>query len=282
MENENLSIDNLEELKNEVKMSGFNNHFDREITDRIQSGQKEFQLQCEMEVRNDVMQYTLHFRVDDQRRKGHFNNMDAVLKDAATGEERKHTFPRYLRITAKEAFNLLKFGEETAVQKRLFNKEGERYLSYVTLDLKGEKDERNNYPVKQYHENYYKEQPFVLEDALQKLPVPVKELENPASIDFILASLKRGNSHEVTIFHGGRVEKGYLMINAKAGRVEVKDANMQTIKNENKAQKVSPRTKQETVEEKRPEIKKKSSQEVKPDFRFPEARKKGRDQHRGL
>lgn len=232
MENQNqedLPVDNLDKLKEEVKMTGFNTYFDRDIEARIKSGATDFRLSQSMEVDGDRVDYFLHFRVDSDSRKAYFNEMDASLKIPELGEERRHTFPRYLRITAKEAFNLLKYGENTAVQKNLFNKKGEKYLSYITLDLKGDKDSKNNYPLKQYHEKYYKIEPFVLEKAIDELPVPVKELESPVTRDFVLNSLKRGNRQQVTIYNRGIVESGYLMVNAKAGKILTYDSNMQQI-----------------------------------------------------
>lgn len=227
---EQLPIDNLDKLKEEVKMTGFNNYFDPQIEKKIKSGQTEFQLGRRIEVEGSQIDYLLHFRVDKERRKAYFNNMDATLKIPESGQERRHSFPRYLRITAKEAFNLLKYGEDTAVTKSLFNKKGELYHSFITLDLKGNKDERNNYPLKQYHEKYYKEKPFLLEKAIDELPVPVKELEDPVTKDHILSSLRRGNRQQVTFYNNGVVEPGYLMVNAREGKMDVRDSNMQLIK----------------------------------------------------
>lgn len=251
---EDLPVDNLDKLKEEVKMTGFNNYFDRDIEAKIKEGETDFRLNRTMEVDGERIDYLLHFRLDKENRKAYLNNMDASLKIPELGAERRHTFPRYLRITAKEAYNLLKYGEATAVQKKLFNKKGEKYLSFITLDLNGNKDERNNYPLKQYHENYYKEKPFILEKAIDELPVPVKELENPVTRDFILNSLKRGNRQSVTIYNRGIVEPGYLMINVKAGQIAVYDNNMQPIqRKEEKAEK----NQEEQLDARQDEIKKK-------------------------
>lgn len=233
---ETVQVENLAKLKEEVKMTGFNDHFDKQIEERIKAGDTDFRLNKSIEVNNERIDYLLHFHVDKEKGKAYLNDMDASLKIPEQGEERRHTFPRYLRITAKEAYNLLKYGDTTAVQKKLFNKKGKQYLSYITLDLKGNKDERNNYPLKQYHEKYYKEQPFILEKALDNLPFPVKELENPVTKDFMLNSLRRGNRQQVTIYNNGVVEKAYLMVNAKAGRVDVRDSNMQLLEGETKKQ----------------------------------------------
>lgn len=258
---EKLPIDNLEKLKKEVAMAGFNDYFDRQIEERIKAGDTDFRLNKSMEVDENRIDYMLHFHVDKENRKGYLNDMDASLKIPELGEERRHTFPRYLRITAKEAYNLLKYGEATAVQKKLFNKKGEEYLSYITIDLKGNKDERNNYPLKQYHENYYKSQPFILDKALNDLPFPVKELESPVTKDFVFKSLKRGNRQQVTIYNNGLVEKAYLMVNAKAGRIDIRDNNAQLLNGERREQKAE--TDQAQQPDKQEEIKKKPVTEQK-------------------
>lgn len=128
-------------------------------------------------------------------------------------------FPGFLRITAKEAFNLLKYGKDTAVYKKLFNKEGQQYESYVTMDKSGN--------LKQIHQNYYKDKIFRLEEALDNLAVPVKEVETDKAR--VLSSLKRGNVHAVTIFHEGQEQPGFLTVNAIAGTIDVRDKDMKVI-----------------------------------------------------
>lgn len=259
---EQPAIDNLDKLKEEVKMTGFNNYFDRDIEARIKAGKTDFQLSRSMQVEEERIDYTLHFHVDKENRKGYLNDMDAALKVPELGEEKRHTFPRYLQVTAKEAYNLLKYGEATAVQKKLFNKKGEKYLSYITLDLKGKKDAKNNYPLKQYHEKYYKKKPFSPEKAIDELPVQVKELENQVTREFTLKSLKRGNRQQVTIFHKGVVEPGYLMLNAIAGKIDTYDSSMQPIQGKTEEQKTEKA--QEQPSESQPEeIKKKSGNDQK-------------------
>ena len=222
--NEELIIDNLDDLKNDVKMRGFNNHFDQEIETRIKAGETEFVLKTPMHANDDQMDYGLHCRVDEANRKGYANDLEATLTDGDTGEVRQYKFPAFLRITAKEAYNLLKYGKYTSVYKKLFNKEGQQYESYITMDKNGE--------LKQLHQNYYKNGMFRLEEALDNLTVPVKEVETDKARVF--SSLKRGNVHAVTIFHKGQEQPGFLSINAITGNIDVRDKDMKIV--EGKAQ----------------------------------------------
>lgn len=251
--NEELIIDNLSDLKYEVKMRGFNNHFDQEIDTRIKAGETEFVLKEPMQINNDQMDYGLHCRVDEANRKAYANDLEATLTDGDTHEVRQYTFPGFLRITAKEAFNLLKYGQDTAVYKKLFNKEGQQYESYITMDKNGD--------LKQLHQNYYKDGMFRLEDALDHLFVPVKEVE--ADKARVHSSLRRGNVQAVTIFHEGQEQLGFLTVNAITGSINVRDKDMKVI--EGTTQNLEENTvKQIPVpESKSEEVKKKSGNEVK-------------------
>jgi hypothetical protein len=251
--NEDLIIDNLDDFKNDVKMRGFNNHFDQEIDKRIKAGQTEFILKAPMHSNDDQMDYGLHCRIDEANRKGYANDLEATLTDGDTGEVRQYKFPGFLRITAKEAYNLLKHGKDTAVYKKLFNKEGQQYESYVTMDKNGN--------LKQIHQNYYKDKIFRLEDALDNLAVPVKEVETDRAR--VLSSLKRGNVHAVTIFHEGQEQPGFLTVNAIAGTIDVRDKDMKVI--ERKTQNLEENSAKEmsNSQGESNEVKKKSGTEQK-------------------
>ena len=238
MENEmsGLPIDNLDELKESVKLCGFGDYFDTQIEGNVLAGKKEFSLDKTSQVEGDQMSYALDIRIDHEKRKGYVNDLHALIKEA-NGMERTQRFPRFMRITAKEAYNLLKWGADTGVEKKLFNKEGKPYRSFVSLDINGVKDENGNYPLNQYHERYYSRKPFTIEGALQELKIPVKELQT--ANDYVASSLKRGNMTAVTILNNDWEEKGFLSVNPKAGRVDVRDQYYAVIETKNQSQSVS-------------------------------------------
>jgi hypothetical protein len=250
--NEVLIIDNLDDLKKDVKMRGFDHHFDKEIETRIKAGETAFVLKTPMQVSGDQMNYSLHCRVDESNRKGYANDLEATLTNAITGEIKQFMFPGFSRITAKEAFNLLKYGKDTAVYKKLFNKEGQQYESYVTMDKSGN--------LKQIHQNYYKDKIFRLEEALDNLAVPVKEVETDKAR--VLSSLKRGNVHAVTIFHEGQQQPGFLTVNAITGVIDVRDKDMKVVKGQMQNLK-EEKTEQAQTLEHNEEVKKKSRTEQK-------------------
>jgi hypothetical protein len=251
---EELIIDNIDDLKNDVKMRGFNNHFDQEIETRIKAEETEFILKkAPMQVNNDQMDYGLHCRVDEANRKGYANDLEATLTNSATGEVRQYKFPGFLRVTAKEAYNLLKYGQDTAVYKKLFNKEGQQYESYLTMDKDGE--------LKQLHQNYYKNKMFRLEEALDNLAVPVKEVETDKSR--VVSSLKRGNVHASTIYHNGQEQPGFLTVNAITGDIDVRDKDMKVIKRQDQDLKKEKEITQTQTPGQGEDLKKKSGNEQK-------------------
>ncbi|HWT40180.1 MAG TPA: hypothetical protein VN081_02815 [Dongiaceae bacterium] len=271
-----LPIDNLEELKESVKMSGFGDFFNEKIESSIRAGMKEFSLDKTSQVEGDQMSYSLDIRIDYEKRKGYLNDLHALIKEA-NGMERTQRFPRFMRITAKEAYNLLKWGQDTGVEKKLFNKEGEPYRSFISLDINGVKDENGNYPLSQYHERYYSKKPFTIEGALQQLSIPVKELQtNP---DFVASSLRRGNMTAVTLFHNDQEEKGFLSVNPKAGRIDVRDQYYAVIETKNQSQSIGESRSQPVTQEASSEdVKKKFSPEKQVNW----TQNRHQNQHKGV
>ncbi|WP_214072587.1 hypothetical protein [Mucilaginibacter sp. dw_454] len=219
---------NTEELKEGLYRKGFGESLNSQLDEAIKSGKPEFQLEHAVKIGEDDVNYKLHFRRDDERDKVYFNKYDVAI----TNPDRKvteHTFPTEKLITAMEAYRLLTHGELVAVNKNLYNKEGQQYNTWISIDTTGKKDDYNNYPVNSYHENYYQKQPFELKDSLKKLSVPVKELENPQTLERIEKSLKKANLVPVTIMVNGEQTSGTLAVNPKIGRVDLYDQDMRLV-----------------------------------------------------
>ena len=245
---------NIEELKESLYRKGFGESLNTGLEKQIKSGKAEFQLEHATKIGEDDVNYKLHFRRDEERDKVYFNKYDvAVTSPGTPGQVTEHTFPAEKLITAMESYRMLKHGELVAVNKTLYNKEGQQYNTWISLDVNGKKDEYNNYPVNSYHENYYKKQPFELSAELKKLPVPVKELENPQTLERIEKSLKKANLVPVTIMVNGEQSSGTLAVNPKIGRVDLYDQNMRLVeKQQQKAE-----LKAETTGQSQDDLKKK-------------------------
>jgi hypothetical protein len=246
---------NTEELKEGLYRKGFGESLNIELEEAIKSGKPEFQLEHAVKIGEDNVNYKLHFRRDEERDKVYFNKYDvAITSPDAPGRSLEHTFPTEKLITAMEAYRMLKHGELVAVNKNLYNKEGQQYNTWISLDVNGKKDEYNNYPVNTYHENYYQKQPFELKDSLKKVTVPVKELENPLTLERIEKSLKKANLIPVTMMVNGEQTTGTLAVNPRIGQVDLYDQDMRLI--ERQQQKAE--LKAETPGQSQDDLKKKS------------------------
>jgi len=252
---------NLEELKEQLYRKGFGTALNAALEEQYKSGKPEFMLEHFAKVGEDEMGYRLHFRrdADPEKDKVYLNTIDAALlkNSNAPGEVREQSFPADWLITAAEAHRMLKHGDLVAVNKTLFNKNHEQYNTWISIDVKGQKDEYGNYPVNSYHENYYKKQPFIIKDELQKLPVPVKEVEVAKYLDTIEKSLKKANLVNVTVMHYGVESSGVLAVNPKIGRIDVYDKNMQLIEKQQAQQQAEPALKNEAPAQSRDDVKKK-------------------------
>ena len=258
-----MNLENFEELKEALYRKGFGTELNGQLEEQLKSGTPEFMLERTTSIDKDEVGYRLHFRRDnnEEKDKVYFNRYDvAILKNAdVPGEVREHSFPTEKLITAMEAYRMLKHGDLVAVNKNLFNKEGQQYNTWLSLDIKGPKDEYGNYPVNSYHQNYYKKQPFDLKTELGKLPVPVKELEHAQYAENIEKALKKANLVSVTVMLDGQQTSALLGVNPRAGTVELYDAAMKPIQREQQQQSASlPVDKTATPEAKQEDVKKKS------------------------
>ncbi|TDX00515.1 hypothetical protein [Dinghuibacter silviterrae] len=242
-----MNVENVEALKESLKKKGFGESLNQALEENISAGEPDFTLEHIVEVKSDEVGYRLHFRNDEGRDKTYFNSFDtAILKSPDLRGIREHNFAADKMITAMEAYRMVKYGELVAVNKDLYNKEGQKYNVWLSIDVNGPKDEYNNYPVNSYHENYYKKHPFILADVLSNMPVPVKELETPGQRADIEKALKKANLPAVTMFIGGKEVNGFLSVDPKLGRINLLDSKMQIIdlQEQQRAQVVTKNTEQ--------------------------------------
>lgn len=255
-----MNTDNKQQLEETLKYRGFGTALNKELEQHMAAGEAEFQIVHSTKIADDDISYQLHFRKHNEEDKYYFNKFDALLKPAdRPGQQYLHTFYDREGITAKEAYNMLKYGPDTAVYKSMYNKEGEKYNAWLSIDTAGAKDRYNNYPLSRYTDGYYQKYPFVVSEALNKLPVPVKEIEEGKYLDSMVRSLQRGNAVNVTILHNGQEQPGILLVNAKAGKINVYDGQLQQI--EKTVQPVEQQKEQPAVKP-QDDVKKKPGQQV--------------------
>ncbi|MEB2785494.1 hypothetical protein [Algoriphagus persicinus] len=208
--------ENIQELQERLKYSGFGESLNKELEKQIKAKKSDIELNMTKDIGDKKLEYGLHFRKSDEGRY-YYNGFDAKLFKP-DGKEQSQRFYHNQGVSAKEAFNLL---EGRAVFKSMFNKEGERYNAWLELDL-GSMDEKGQHPVTQYHQNYG----FKLEDAVKEFPLI--DLQFPDKLDLLLYSLKKGNRHEVEI--EGNDSKFLLEANPKYKTMNIYDGEGKRMK----------------------------------------------------
>ena len=220
-----MNAKNLEFLKEGIKYLGFGEGLNNKLTEEVGSGKGEFQLRTENQYGRDTVSFALDFKKSDQSDMYFFNKYTASLQGQENGQDKSQTFfiKKNSGVTAKEAYNLL---HGRSVNKDLTNQEGEKYNAWLQIDWT-QKDNNGNHKFKMIHQAYG----FNLESVLSKHPI--KELSDPTSKDRLMKSLERGNFHQVTFQRGDKEEKMFIEANPQFKAVNLYDANMKKVYQEN-------------------------------------------------
>lgn len=220
---------NFDYLKDQVKYTGFGDALEGELKANIEKLEPTFSLKHDTFYGSDRVSAELNFKKSEQSDMYFFNSYKVQLQKEDRPESLEQTFyiNRGNNITLKEAYNMM---EGRSVHKELTNKEGEKYNAWVQLDFK-DSDEKGNFAVKQYHENYG----YDLEATLAKHPI--KELENNSHKDDLINSLKKGNLQSATFIKDGQEVKQYIEANPQFKSLNIyDDAQKRVDMNQSKGQ----------------------------------------------
>ncbi|MEZ2442733.1 hypothetical protein AB6805_13510 [Chitinophaga sp. RCC_12] len=220
-----METDNLEELKEVMYRKGFGTDHSGELEEKLNSGEPVFTIEHDEKVKEDLAAYDINFSRGGEQNKAYLNSFDIAYYENGdtTKEPRIQNFPAKFLVTAAEAFRMVKHGTNVAVHKTLYNKNHEKYNTWMSVDTGAPKDEYGNYPLKTFHQNYYGSDPFDVKDAMKQLQTPVKELEFPMQRENAEKALKKGNILEVTILHNGAEQKGYLTVDPQHAGLKLWD-----------------------------------------------------------
>ncbi|MBS7230957.1 hypothetical protein KHA90_07970 [Flavobacterium psychroterrae] len=215
---------NLDFLKDQLKYSGFGETLEGVLKQNLEKGDKEFKIAHEAKFGSDDVKAELHFKKSDQSDMYFFNSYKINLQKEGSkdGLEQIFYINKDNNVTMKEAYNLL---EGRAVNKDLKNKEGEVYNCWMKMDLKSAADDKGNFKVNIYHQNYG----YDLEATLSKYPI--KELLNGEHKENLIASLKKGNVQSVNFIIDGNEKKHFIEANPQFKSINVYDGNMGRISN---------------------------------------------------
>lgn len=224
--NQNLKImnqKNFEYLRDQVKFTGFGERLENDLRQKIEEGKPEFKLQHQTQYGKDSVTATLNFSQSKQSDMYFFNFYQLSLQKENSAEKMDQIF--YINktgnITLKEAYNLM---EGRAVNKDLTNKEGQVYNAWMQMDFK-QSDNRGNFKLKHYHQNYG----YDLEGVLAKHPI--KELGNEEYKSKLMDSLKKGNLQSATFQINGTEQKQYIEANPQFKTINIYDSSMQRLDN---------------------------------------------------
>ena len=209
---------NYEYLRDQLLYSGFGDTMNANLQKAMKKGQDQFTLNFKREDEAERIAAQLRFSKSKQSDMYFFNSYELKITNRASLQSIKQQF--YVngrdRFTLKEAYNLL---HGRAVHKDLTNKEGERYRAWVQLDFKTV-DLEGNRKFRHYHENYG----FDLPRELEKFPI--SDLQYPDSKEYLIASLERGNRHDVTFMLEQGSRQVSLEANPKFKSVAIYDGSM--------------------------------------------------------
>lgn len=260
-----MKIENIEQMEEKHKFKGFDKYLNDEYRRQIEGGAPEFIIGHSVTTKDaDEMAYEVKYRRDDEKGEIYLNTIKATFSPAdQPGQVREHTFTDDSMITAGEMVRMLKYGEAVAVNKNLFNKEDHPYNTWLSIDINGTKDKYGNYPVNSYHENYFKNQPFIITEALKDLVVPVKEIGSADEVSKIEKALKKADLYPVAIYHNDQESTGFLSVNPRDRCIEVLDATMTVIERK-QVQKALPAEQQNQAPvQEEDDVKKKSQPDQK-------------------
>ena len=214
-----MNTQNLDYLKDNLKYLGFGEKLYPELEKNIQQGSPEFSLKLQNEYNKDKMEAQLHFRRSEQSDMYFFNRYDAKIATNSDAHSQTFYLNKGYGVTLKEAYNLL---SGRSINKDLTNKEGQLYNAWVQLDFK-QSDEKGNFKMKQYHQNYG----YDLEKVLNNHPI--KELTNEQDKTRLMESLNKGNRQSVTFIDNGSEQKHYIEANPQFKSLNVYDAGMKRV-----------------------------------------------------
>lgn len=243
-----MDKDNFEKIAGRLEKLGFGSDVKVQLQQQMESGVPSFSIQEEKEDRGNKVGYLLNLKRDRNRDYYYFNSTTAALL-AVNGKElqeiREHNFPATWYVNAGEMMRMLLHGDKVSVHKKMFNKEGNAYQSYFSIDINGAKDDYGNFPVNSYHENYFREKPFDLGVLLKNLSPFVKELGTADGITKYERMLQAAFLPKATYITDNGVQAGHLSLHPGDREVNILDKQLQVVE-KNKLQLPSGHVKEQT------------------------------------
>lgn len=211
-------LKDLNELKEQVMYTGFQENLDNELQQLIAEDLPKSQITKEKVMDNqDHLAVDFNFGKSEKTGKHYLNNFH-IKMTKPNGEVTEQTFYRNFgnNITFKEAYNLL---NGRAVYKTgLVNKEEERYNAWLQLDFT-KADKHGNYKYQKYHDGYG----FDVEAKLKERGY--KQMAFTGEDNYFVSSVKKGDCVLGTRTVDGNEIKEYVEANPRFKTINVYDLN---------------------------------------------------------
>lgn len=218
-----MNENNFQYLRDQLLYTGFGEALELELKEKLKQGAPSFTLYHETYPEDRVARATLTFNKAKDSDMYFFNSYRVEMQKESISDSLAHTF--YIgksgNITLKEAQNLL-MGR--AINKDLHTREGHSFNGWVQMDFK-QTDERGNFKLQLYHENYG----YNLQGTLEKYPI--KELQNETLSENLLRSLKKGNLQSVIFLKDGKEDRFYIMASPQFKTIEIYDSDFKKMDN---------------------------------------------------
>lgn len=213
---------NLEFLRDQIKHAGFGESLEYNLREKMGENHEKFSLEYKKDYGANKVEASLNFKKGTEGDLYFFNTYDLKLikgNGDPTVQQSFYNNNNRNTITLKEAYNLM---DGRSVNKEMISQDKQEYNVWLKLDFKNT-DDRGNFKIKQFGENYGYDLTSVLEKH------PIKELKNDQYKDDLIDSLKKGNLQSATFIKGDQEIKQYIEANPQYKTVNLYDANMQKL-----------------------------------------------------
>ena len=227
-----MKTENFENLSDRLEQRGWD-HLIPELKAQMEAGNPEFTLVQSGSVAEHEVGFELKFRKHRELDHYYFNRINTTL--SKEGEVlAQASFRESWELTPEEMYHIAMYGSKVAVYKEgIKNDSGTSFNAWISVNVEEPMDENGYLNLNTYHDNYYKKYPFVLDDALERLPYEIRELV-PENTEEIKAQLMTGIPVPVVYRQGEEEQHGILTVNAKIGRIDILDENMEPIQQQGK------------------------------------------------
>lgn len=210
--------------------------YNDQVREQMSQGPDEIRVKLAKEIEGDSVEALIYLKKLPALDSYEIKRFDLSLKKEGQQEQIMQKFyigePRKVynddgrltfrqnRYTMKEGYNLL---SGRPVFKRLVSRDGVSYEAWVKLNFKN-KLANGNYEANFFTKNYG----YKLENVLKEYPI--KELNTPKYLAYMMESLNRGNLQLATFVHKDQSEERlYVSPSIKAGALNVYDGNKKQI-----------------------------------------------------